>query len=162
MSERSDDTLLGKSAPSFCLPDAEGKQCCLSDFSGRWVVLYFYPRDNTPGCTLEARGFSDGVDEFAGLGAVIIGVSADTIDSHRKFAEKQNLRFRILSDADHTVLRSYGVWKDVPLISSIAGIERSTFLIDPVGNIAAIWRKVKVFGHVEEVKQRLRELSDRS
>lgn len=159
MSERTDDAMLGKPAPSFCLPDAEGKTGCLSDFAGKWVVLYFYPRDNTPGCTLEARGFSDGVDEFAGLGAVIIGVSADTIDSHKKFAEKQNLRFRILSDPDHTVLRSYGVWKDMPLLSSVAGIERSTFLIDPAGIIAAVFRKVKVFGHVEEVKKRLRELS---
>ena len=156
MSEQPDDPLLGKPAPSFCLPDADGAMVCLKDFAGKRVVVYFYPRDNTPGCTLEARGFSDAVDEFAALGSEIIGVSADTVESHKKFAEKQNLRFRILSDESHDVLRSYGVWKEGKILG---GIERSTFLVNPDGMIAAVWRKVNVFRHVEEVKERLKELA---
>ena len=153
------DPVLGKPAPPFCLPDADGTTVCLKDFAGKWVVVYFYPRDNTPGCTLEARGFSDAVDEFGTLGAEIIGVSADTVDSHKKFAEKQNLRFRILSDESHDVLRSYGVWKDGKILSSLTGIERSTFLVNPEGIITAVWRKVNVFRHVGEVKEKLKELT---
>lgn len=147
---------MGNPAPPFCLPDAEGTTVCLPDFTGKWVVVYFYPRDNTPGCTIEARGFSEAVDEFAALGAEIIGISADTVDSHRKFSEKQNLRFRILSDESHDVLRSYGVWKEGKITGSI---ERSTFLVDPAGVIAAVWRKVNVFRHVGEVRENLKELT---
>jgi peroxiredoxin Q/BCP len=154
-----EDPLVGKPAPQFCLPDADEKSICLADFSGRWVVVYFYPRDNTPGCTLEARGFSDAVDDFAGIGAVILGISGDSVDSHKKFAEKQNLRFPILSDTSHQVLKSYGVWKDKKGIGSLFSTERSTFLIDPEGTVAAGWRKVRVFGHVEEVRERLKELT---
>jgi len=156
MSDQPADPVPGKPAPPFCLPDADGTTVCLKDFAGTWVVVYFYPRDNTPGCTLEARGFSDAVDEFAALGAEIIGVSADTVDSHKKFAEKQNLRFRILSDESHDVLRSYGVWKEGKIIG---GIERSTFLVNPRGIITAVWRKVNVFRHVGEVKEKLKELT---
>lgn len=156
MSDQPADPVPGKPAPLFCLPDADGTTVCLKDFTGTWVVVYFYPRDNTPGCTIEARGFSDAVDEFAALGAEIIGVSADTIDSHKKFAEKQNLRFRILSDESHDVLRSYGVWKEGKILT---GIERSTFLVNPGGTIAAVWRKVNVFRHVGEVKKKLEEVT---
>ena len=156
MSKKPDDPLIGTPAPPFCLPDADGEVVCLKEFSGKWVVVYFYPRDNTPGCTIEARGFSDAVDEFAALGTEILGVSADTVESHRKFAEKQNLRFRILSDGSHEVLRSYGVWKEGTILG---GIERSTFLIDPEGVIAAVWRKVNVFRHVGEVREKLKELT---
>ena len=156
MSEQHADHLMGKQAPLFCLPDADGTPVCLKDCAGKWVVVYFYPRDNTPGCTIEARGFSDAVDEFAAFGAEIIGVSADTVESHKKFAEKQNLRFRILSDESHDVLRSYGVWKEGKILG---GIERSTFLVSPEGVVAAAWRKVNVFRHVTEVKEKLRELT---
>ncbi len=156
MSGTTDDVQMGKPAPPFCLPDADGETVCLKDYAGKWVVVYFYPRDNTPGCTLEARGFSDAVDEFAVLGAEILGVSADTIESHRKFTEKQNLRFRILSDGSHEVLRSYGVWKEGKIRK---GIERSTFLVGPDGVIAAVWRKVNVFRHVGEVREQLKELT---
>lgn len=156
MSDEPADPLLGKPAPAFCLPDAGGSTVCLRDLAGKWVVVYFYPRDNTPGCTIEARGFSDAVDEFAAIGAEIIGVSADTVESHKKFAEKQNLRFRILSDESHDVLRSYGVWKEGKILG---GIERSTFLVHPGGMITAVWRKVNVFRHVGEVKERLKELT---
>jgi peroxiredoxin Q/BCP len=162
MTDSSEDPLVGKPAPPFCLPDAAEKTICLSDFVGRWVIVYFYPRDNTPGCTLEARGFSDAADEFASLSAVILGVSGDSVGSHKKFAEKQNLRFPILSDTGHQVLKSYGAWKEKKGIGSLFSTERSTFLIDPEGMIAAVWRKVRVFGHVEEVRERLKELSGKT
>jgi peroxiredoxin Q/BCP len=154
-----EDPLAGKPAPPFCLPDADEKNICLADFAGKWVVVYFYPRDNTPGCTLEARGFSDVVDDFASLGAVILGISGDSVDSHKKFAEKQNLRFPILSDSSHEVLKSYGAWKEKKGIGSLFSTERSTFLVNPEGMIAEVWRKVRVFGHVEEVRDRLQELA---
>jgi len=159
MTDTTDDPLVGKPAPDFCLPDADEKTICRADFSGSFVVLYFYPRDNTPGCTLEARGFSAAVDDFSALGAVILGVSGDSVDSHKKFAEKQNLRFPILSDTSHAVLRSYGVWKEKKGIGALFSTERSTFLIDPEETVAAVWRKVRVFGHIEEVRERLQELT---
>lgn len=156
MSEKPDDAMRGKPAPLFCLPDAAEATVCLKDLAGKWVVVYFYPRDNTPGCTIEARGFSDAVDEFAAFGAEIIGISADTVDSHRKFAEKQNLRFRILSDASREVLLSYGVLKGGNILD---GIERSTFLIGPDGLVSVVWRNVNVFRHVGEVREKLKELT---
>ena len=160
MPDTPDDPLLGKPAPLFCLPDADEKKVCLEDMTGKWVVVYFYPRDNTPGCTLEARSFSESADEFTALGAVIIGVSGDSVDSHKKFSDKQNLRFTILSDTAHRVLEAYGVWKEKKLFGAIGlGTERSTFLVDPKGTVAAVWRKVKVVGHVDDVKNRVRELS---
>jgi peroxiredoxin Q/BCP len=162
MTETTDDPLVGKPAPDFCLSDADEKTICRATFSGSWVVLYFYPRDNTPGCTLEARGFSDAIDDFSALGAVILGVSGDSVDSHKKFAEKQNLRFPILSDTSHTVLKSYGAWKEKKGIDALFSTERSTFLIDPEGTVVAVWRKVRVFGHVGEVKARLKELSNKA
>jgi peroxiredoxin Q/BCP len=162
MTDTPNDLPAGKQAPTFCLPDADEKIICLADFAGRWVVLYFYPRDNTPGCTLEARGFSDAVEEFASLGAVILGVSGDSVDSHKRFAEKQNLRFPILSDTGHEVLKSYGVWKDKKGIGSLFSTERSTFLVDPQGMVVAVWRRVRVFGHVTEVGDRLKELAGKT
>lgn len=155
------DPLLGKPAPRFCLPDADDRKVCLADFTGKWVVVYFYPRDNTPGCTLEARGFSDAVDAFTALGAVILGVSGDSVDSHKRFAEKQNLRFPILSDTGHDVLKAYGAWKEKKL-GSLFSTERSTFIVDPEGKVVAAWRKVKVFGHVSEVKGKLAELAGKA
>jgi thioredoxin-dependent peroxiredoxin len=162
MNDSNQDPLMGKPAPEFCLPDADEKTICLADHSGSWVILYFYPRDNTPGCTLEARGFSDAVDDFSTMGAVILGVSGDSVDSHKKFAEKQNLRFPILSDTSHAVLKSYGVWKEKKGIGALFSTERSTFLIDPEGIIAVVWRKVRVFGHVGDVRARLKELSKKA
>jgi peroxiredoxin Q/BCP len=162
MKEKSDDPLLGKPAPPFCLPDADEKNICLHDFSDKWVVVYFYPRDNTPGCTLEARGFSDAVDNFASLNAVVLGISGDSVDSHKKFAEKQNLRFPILSDTSHAVLKSYGAYKEKKGIGALFSTERSTFLVDPNGVVGAVWRKVRVFGHVDEVRERLKELSGKT
>jgi peroxiredoxin Q/BCP len=158
MPDFTSDPMTGTPAPAFCLPDAEGEEYCLKDFEGKWLVLYFYPKDNTPGCTIEAKGFSDALEEFAALGAEIVGISADSPDSHQKFTAKQGLRFRLLSDQEHNVLIAYNVWKDRVLLRGFLNIERSTFLIDPMGTIAAVWRKVNVHNHVEEVRNKLREL----
>src|SRR5690606_3126732 len=155
MTDQKSDPVMGSPAPDFCLPDAEGEEYSLHDFAGKWLVLYFYPRDNTPGCTLEARGFSDAVEEFGGLDADIVGVSADSEASHQKFTAKLGLRFRILSDPKHAATAAYDVWKDR---ERRKGIERSTFLIAADGTIAAVWRKGKVPGHVEEVKKTLQKL----
>jgi peroxiredoxin Q/BCP len=159
MPDFTSDKMTGTPAPAFCLPDAEGEEYCLTDFAGKWLVLYFYPKDNTPGCTIEAKGFSDALEEFAALGAEIVGISADSPDSHQKFTAKQGLRFRLLSDQEHSTLIAYNVWKDRLLLKGVLAIERTTFLIDPTGTIAAVWRKVNVHNHVEEVRNRLREVS---
>jgi peroxiredoxin Q/BCP len=150
------DPFVGKPAPAFCLPDADRKEICLENFRGRWVVLYFYPRDNTPGCTLEAIQFSKALEEFAGLGAQVIGVSTDSPESHEKFAEKHDLTVLLLSDPDHKVIGAYGAWKPKTFFGKeILGTERDSFLIDPEGKITVVWRKVSVKGHAEEVKEAL-------
>jgi peroxiredoxin Q/BCP len=151
--EKDIDPFVGKPAPPFCLPGAEGKEVCLGSFHGKWVVLYFYPRDNTPGCTLEAIQFSRALEEFAVLGAQVIGVSTDSPESHVKFAEKHDLTVLLLSDPDHRVIEAYGAWKPKTFFGKeILGTSRDTFLIDPEGKIAEVWRKVSVKGHAEEVK----------
>jgi peroxiredoxin Q/BCP len=107
MVQSQDDPFIGKMAPLFCLPDAEGVKVCLNSYKGKWIVLYFYPRDNTPGCTLEAMQFNAALEKFADLGAQVIGVSADSTESHQKFAEKHNLSILLLSDTEHAVLKEY-------------------------------------------------------
>jgi len=150
------DPFVGKPAPPFCLPDAEGKEVCLESFRGKWVVLYFYPRDNTTGCTLEAIQFSKALEEFASLGAQVIGVSTDSPESHVKFAEKHDLTVLLLSDPDHRVVGAYDAWKPKSFMGKeFLGTERDTFLIDPVGKIIEVWRKVSVKGHAEAVKAAL-------
>lgn len=101
---------VGDVAPDFCLPDQDGVEVCLSSLRGRWVVLYFYPRDNTPGCTREARDFSERLEEFERLGAVVLGVSKDSVESHRRFRERHGLRVTLLSDPEHRVIEAYGAW----------------------------------------------------
>jgi peroxiredoxin Q/BCP len=153
MAQSREDPLIGKTAAAFCLPDADGTSICLDKFRGKWVVLYFYPRDNTPGCTIEAMQFNAALEKFADLGAQVIGVSADTSESHQKFAEKHNLSILLLSDTDHTVLKAYNSWKPKTMFGrEFLGIQRDTFLIDPEGTIVAVWRKVSPKGHAEEVK----------
>ncbi|MGA2914075.1 MAG: peroxiredoxin [Methanoregula sp.] len=153
MAQSREDPLIGKKAAAFCLPDADGTSICLDKFRGKWVVLYFYPRDNTPGCTIEAMQFNAALEKFADLGAQVIGVSADTSESHQKFAEKHNLSILLLSDTDHTVLKAYDSWKPKTMFGrEFLGIQRDTFLIDPEGTIVAVWRKVSPKGHAEEVK----------
>ena len=150
---------VGEEAPNFCLKNQFGEETCLNNFRGKWVVLYFYPKDNTPGCTKEAKDFTEHLKDFEKLEAVIIGVSPDSVESHKKFAEKHGLKILLLSDPDHKVLEIYGVWgKKKRFGREYFGVIRSTFLIDPNGVIRHIWRNVRVAGHVEEVKKILEEL----
>ena len=158
MTQSSDDPFIGKIAPVFCLPDAEGTSICLDGFKGKWVILYFYPRDNTPGCTIEAMQFNAALEKFADLGAQVIGVSADSPESHQKFAEKHNLSILLLSDREHTVLKAYDAWKPKTMFGKeFLGTHRDTFLIDPEGKIITVWRKVSPKGHAEEVQAVLLE-----
>ncbi len=140
-------------AKPFCLRDQAENEVCLKDFLGKWVVLYFYPKDNTPGCTIEAKDFSADFKDFENLDAVVIGVSADSCDSHKRFAEKHNLKLRLLSDPDKQVLKAYGAWGKKKFMGrEFDGIIRSTYLIDPKGNIVKHWPKVSVKGHAAEVR----------
>jgi len=155
----SDMPAVGTEAPDFCLPDQDEQPVCLRDFRGRWVVLYFYPKDNTSGCTREAVDFTQHLDAFAAHDAVVLGVSPDSPRSHRHFAQKHQLRVRLLSDPDHEVLQRYGVWQKKRMYGrEYWGVVRTTFLIDPQGRIAWVWPKVKVQGHAEAVLNKLREL----
>lgn len=144
----------GDKAPEFTLKDTNGKTVSLKDFRGKKVVLYFYPKDDTPGCTKEACSFRDNLPAFGDLNAVVLGVSADTEESHRKFTSKYNLPFTLLSDPDKKVIQEYGVWKEKNMYGKKSmGIERTTFVIDEQGRIMKVFPKVKVDGHVEEVME---------
>jgi peroxiredoxin Q/BCP len=150
---------VGAKAPAFDLPAYPGGRCRLSQLKGKYVVLYFYPKDNTPGCTTEACDFRDQQAQFAGDDVVVLGVSPDSLESHEKFAAKFSLPFPLLSDADHAVAEKYGVWVEKSMYGKKSmGIQRATFLIDPAGKIAAVWPKVKVAGHVAEVAAKLQAL----
>ena len=148
----SKELAVGEKAPELSLPDQNGKTVSLKDFKGKQVVLYFYPKDNTSGCTKESCDFRDSMAPIKKAGAVVVGVSFDGQVSHQKFIEKFSLPFTLLSDEDKTVAKAYGVYKEKSMYGrKYWGIERSTFVIDPKGAIKAIFRKVKVTGHVEEV-----------
>ncbi|MGQ9454941.1 MAG: thioredoxin-dependent thiol peroxidase [Armatimonadota bacterium] len=151
----------GDLAPDFSLPSTNGVNVSLSDFRGKnKVVLYFYPKDDTPGCTKEACYFRDLMKEFEEVGAVILGVSTDSLESHRKFAEKHSLLFPLLSDETKEVSTTYGVFKEKNMYGKkVFGIERTTFLIDENGVIRRIWPKVQVEGHVDEVLNFIKTLS---
>ncbi len=139
-------------APSFTLLSTEGKEISLEDFRGKKVILYFYPKDDTPGCTKEACSFRDNLLRIKKKGAVVIGISADSLSSHEKFKRKYDLNFHLLSDENKNVLKAYGVWKKKTMMGkSYMGIERTTFIIDEGGKILMIFSKVKVEGHVDEV-----------
>ncbi|MBS3123489.1 thioredoxin-dependent thiol peroxidase [Candidatus Woesearchaeota archaeon] len=147
-------------APEFILPNQESKNINLNQFRGRWVVLYFYPKDNTPGCTQEAQEFSQRKKEFEKLNATILAVSKDDPETHCLFIKNKQLDITLLSDADHKVMDKYGVWGAKKFMGrEFLGIHRTTFLIDQNGLIAHIWENVKVNGHVEDVLLRLKELS---
>jgi peroxiredoxin Q/BCP len=138
----------GSVAPDFTLRSDEGDTVALSDFRGRKVVLYFYPKDDTPGCTIQACDFRDALPRFDGVDAVILGVSPDSVESHGKFREKYGLTFPLLADEEHVVAEVYGVWKERLVHGrNVMGIERSTFLIDEDGRVAEVWRGVKADGH---------------
>ena len=140
----------GEEAPNFTLRSDDEREVSLSDYRGRKVVLYFYPKDGTPGCTSEAKEFRDNIKEFERENAVILGVSKDSVESHQKFKKKHNLPFTLLSDPEGRVLDLYGVWKKKGLYGrTFMGIERTTFLIDEKGIIKGIHRKVRVKGHAQ-------------
>jgi len=142
----------GQKAPDFCLNDKDGNNVCLKDFRGKWVVLYFYPKDNTPGCTKESIGFSEELEKIKELNAEVLGISPDSEKSHTKFADKHNLKVTLLSDPEKEVLKSYNVWQLKKMFGrEVYGVVRSTFLINPEGLIEKAWNKVKVKGHVEDV-----------
>jgi len=153
---------VGEKAPKFCLLDEEGKKVCLDDFKGKWVVLYFYPKDNTPGCTKEAQDFSEKLSEFEKLNAVVLGVSPDGVESHRKFREKKGLKIKLLSDENKEVVKAYGVWqKKKNFGKEYYGVVRTTYLIDPEGRVAHLWKKVRVKGHADAVLEKIRELQSK-
>lgn len=148
----------GKQAPDFELAASNGEKVKLSDYKGRYVVLYFYPKDMTPGCTTEACDFRDQINEFKGLDTVILGVSPDNITMHQKFIEKYSLPFALLADEDHQVAELYGVWQLKNMYGrEYMGIERSTFVINPDGVLVKEWRKVKVKDHVTEALEFIRK-----
>lgn len=143
---------IGDIAPDFTLPDQDGVEVRLSDFTGRWVVLYFYPKDNTGGCTREALDFTGHQDEYQKLNAKVFGISPDPVESHRKFIRKHDLKVDLLADPEHTVLKKYGVWREKLMVGRrYFGVVRTTYLINPEGRIEKIWEKVKVDGHAEAV-----------
>jgi peroxiredoxin Q/BCP len=149
----------GMKAPGFSGMISEGKERSLSELEGKKVVLYFYPKDNTPGCTKEACAFRDANDKIKRAGAVVIGVSKDSPRSHENFSGKLDLNFPLISDPDRKIISAYGVWKAKKMYGrSVMGVERSTFLIDEKGTLRKIWRGVKVPGHVDEVLAALREI----
>jgi len=142
----------GSMAPDFSLPSDDGGTVTLSALRGSKVVLYFYPKDDTPGCTVEACAFRDTLPRFDGADAVVLGVSPDSVESHRKFRDKFGLTFRLLADEDRAVCEAYGVWKERSLYGRKSmGVERSTFLIDEGGRVVESWRRVKAEGHAEKI-----------
>ncbi len=152
---------IGEKAPEFCLPNQDEVEICLRDLKGKWVILYFYPKDNTPGCSTQACDFTASYEDFEDLNGVILGVSPDSPKKHKNFIEKKNLEITLLSDEDKTVLEQYGVWQLKKMMGrEYMGVVRTTYIIDPDGIIKKIWNKVKVKGHIEEVKTQLEELQN--
>lgn len=150
---------VGVNAPEFCLPNQDETEICLRDLSGKWIVLYFYPKDNTPGCTTEACDFTAALPDFEDLDAVILGVSPDSPKKHRNFIEKKELKLTLLADEEKELCNAYGVWQLKKNYGrEYMGVVRSTFILNPEGKIAAAWEKVRVKGHVEAVKEKLKEL----
>ena len=151
---------LNDPAPDIRLPTDGDKTFSLSEMNGRNLVIYFYPKDDTSGCTKESIGFSDLIDQLTKLNTTIVGISADTVAKHNKFKAKHDLKVILASDEDHVALQDYGVWVEKSMYGrKYMGIERSTFLIGTDGKIARIWRKVKVPGHVDEVLAAVQELA---
>jgi thioredoxin-dependent peroxiredoxin len=150
----------GDRLPDFVLPTDEGGTLSTVNLQGKTTVLYFYPRDDTPGCTAEAQAFSGALDDFTGAGVTLVGVSADDVNSHRKFKAKYGINFTLASDTDRKLAQALGVWVEKSMYGkTYMGMERATFLVDREGVIRKIWRKVKVPGHAAEVLDTARRLS---
>jgi peroxiredoxin Q/BCP len=151
----------GSKAPDFTLPADDGTKIKLSELRGSPVVLYFYPKDDTPGCTREACSFRDRSKELKKLGTKVLGISRDTLASHEKFRDKFQLNFPLLADVDHKVAEKYGAWREKNMYGKKSmGIQRSTFLIDAQGKVAKVWKAVQVDGHDEQVIEELKALRD--
>ncbi|MBN2342845.1 MAG: thioredoxin-dependent thiol peroxidase [Deltaproteobacteria bacterium] len=147
---------IGEPAPPFSLLNQEGKQKANADYAGKWLVLYFYPKDNTPGCTTEAINFTELKRKFSSRQAAIVGISPDSVASHQKFIEKKNLKIELLSDTEKKAAQAFGVWQLKKMAGrEYMGVVRSTFLISPEGDIVQIWNSVKVKGHAETVLNEL-------
>lgn len=164
---------IGTKAPDFCAPNQDDIEICSRDLKGKWIVLYFYPKDMTPGCTTQACDFTEAHPKFDDLDAVILGVSPDDAAKHRKFIEKKELSITLLADVDKKMCEDYGVWQLKKFMGKeFMGVVRSTFIINPEGEIAAVWEKVNVrkkktvkgekieIVHVEEVRKKLQELQE--
>jgi thioredoxin-dependent peroxiredoxin len=146
------ELIAGDKAPAFSLPDQDGAKVSLSDYAGRKVVVYFYPADDTPGCTKEACQFNDLLADFAALGVDVVGISPDGDESHRRFRAKYGLGVRLASDAQHATMKRYGAWGEKTLYGRVSvGVIRSTFLVDEEGRVERIWRHVKADGHAAKV-----------
>jgi peroxiredoxin Q/BCP len=151
--------VVGKKAPAFSAPDQDGKTVKLGEYEGQWLVLYFYPNDDTPGCTTEACDFTNGFKDFEKLEAAILGCSPNSEESHRRFIAKYKLKVRLLSDPSYAVMEKYGAWGEKVLYGRKSlGVIRSTAIIDPEGKIAHHWARVKSAGHAEAVRAKLEEL----
>ncbi len=143
---------VGDKAPDFRLESDEGEIVSRGDFAGKILIIYFYPKDNTPGCTQQGCDFRDNLNRLTKAGAAVVGVNADTVESHRKFKAKHALTFPLLSDPEHAALEAYGVWQEKSLYGrKFMGIVRSTFLVDAKGVVRKVWPKVRVAGHVDDV-----------
>jgi peroxiredoxin Q/BCP len=156
----SNDTIaVGDKAPDFCLQNQDEKQICLKDYQGKNIVLYFYPKDNTPGCSLEAMTFTQFKDEFEEYNTVILGVSKDSCQSHQRFIQNKKLNITLISDPDKEIHKKYGVWRLKKFMGrEFLGTIRSTFLINAEGIIEDIWDNVRVKGHVENVLEKVKKL----
>lgn len=151
---------VGQQSPDFTADSSTGSNLTLSDFRGQWVILYFYPKDDTPGCTRQASGFRDAYTRLKGMNVAVIGCSPDDLRAHDKFIAKHDLPFTLISDPDKEIAAAYGVWKEKNMYGKrIMGIERTTFLIDPNGEIAKIWKRVKVDGHIDEIIDELQMIA---
>ncbi len=150
---------IGQPAPEFKLPDQDGVEVTLDGLRGHWVVLYFYPKDDTPGCTTQACEFTEGIEAFRDLDAAVLGCSPDSPEQHRDFIAKHNLGIRLLSDPGHTVMAAFGAWGEKNMYGKVTvGVIRSTVIIDPNGRIAHRWKRASAKGHAEKVRERLEKL----
>ncbi len=150
---------IGDTIPNFCIPNQDEEEICFRDIKGRWIVVYFYPKDNTPGCSTEACDFTEALPDFTALEAVVLGVSPDSPKKHRNFIEKKGLKITLLADEEKDLCKKFGVWQLKKNYGrEYMGVVRSTFLIAPNGTLAYKWEKVRVKGHVDDVKAKLEEL----
>jgi thioredoxin-dependent peroxiredoxin len=153
----------GKQAPAFSLKSDDGEKISLSGFKGKYLVIYFYPRDDTPGCTLEAQAFNKALAQLDRLGAAVVGISKDTLESHCKFRDKYRLKFPLLSDPDGKVIEKYGAWGEKNMYGKKSmGIVRSTVIVDPQGKVAKVFPRVKVAGHVDAVVDTIKKLKTKT